>query len=281
MKTRTLDILLVVALSAVCLLVQCSLDPFSIGELVERSIPTEEPFPTIPLPTPLLDKTAQGIRPAHLNDSLFSDDPCRLPCWQGITPGKTRLSEALEILNRLPYVASFEDYIKPKIVARGEDTRIITSVYYEYDDRLRDGYDPLVTFIELAPSGPFTLGIIQDAYGDPQYILVGGGGDSLGYQHYSIAFVYSELGLVMGVDSLDSHKLSVDASLTLGTRLFIYPSQQSLPLPDTTLRMFRQRYSSSHLITWQGYQSYEFYCAQVPKESEEECPRIALTPQPN
>lgn len=62
--------------------------------------PTVPPIPTItwtPLPTIPPDEF-----PAALLDLLGSNAGCRLPCWLGIAPGQTTLSEALRFLAQFP-----------------------------------------------------------------------------------------------------------------------------------------------------------------------------------
>lgn len=59
-----------------------------------------------------------------------------------------------------------------------------------------------------------------------------------------------------------------------------------LPLDQRMERTFDWMIGSNELISWQGYQSFEFYCAQVPKIDDQsnlnECPDylLTLTPQP-
>ena len=49
-----------------------------------------------PFPTPDYEWTTRWLKGI----------PCRLPCWEGVTPGQTRKDEAVDILKRNPIIAS-------------------------------------------------------------------------------------------------------------------------------------------------------------------------------
>jgi len=44
------------------------------------------------------------FRNALVDDSLLSDIPCAAPCWQGVVPGETSRSQAMQILRDSSYV---------------------------------------------------------------------------------------------------------------------------------------------------------------------------------
>ena len=51
-------------------------------------------------PTPTFEPTLSGAQEQHINE-LLQDKNCNLPCYLGITPGKTSLNEARTILENL------------------------------------------------------------------------------------------------------------------------------------------------------------------------------------
>jgi hypothetical protein len=59
-------------------------------------IPTPAPTTTAVLPTPILPDWI-------LRDFLFENQPvdCELPCWQGLTPGQSSVSETQSVLNKV------------------------------------------------------------------------------------------------------------------------------------------------------------------------------------
>src|SRR5512132_3259667 len=70
-----------------------------------NAIPTPE---TLIQPTPF-PKTAQTIT-LDMRTRWLAGQPCAPPCWEGITPGKTRVDEAVALLNRHPMVTDIEIY---------------------------------------------------------------------------------------------------------------------------------------------------------------------------
>lgn len=51
-----------------------------------------------PFPTPIQPQTPSALVALTISESIFGNDFCSIPCWEGITPGLTTKDQALSIL---------------------------------------------------------------------------------------------------------------------------------------------------------------------------------------
>jgi hypothetical protein len=139
---------------------------------------------TLSTPVPTLTPPPKIAQPftSDLRTRWLAGKPCAPPCWEGITPGKTRLAEAIKILNYHPQITNIRVY-----PADGHDGAVIEWFWSDMprgggrlDFRWIDPYDavdqqdvgdPIVTQISVSFSGHFSLRTIMDAYGEPSHVV--------------------------------------------------------------------------------------------------------------
>lgn len=197
-----------ICLTACLALASCTAisDSISNWEVVKRARfrvsvnPAFRTTPTLPIPNAsiIANKTPQAITLEDYKQLWFQGDPCALPCWEGITPKKTKLEEALYVLNQHPFITDLLHYDNGSI---GFSLSVHDRGYSGFLD-YQEEPPYTIQAIRLNPSS-LTLGEIVAAYGEPSYVLVSTGylllqpDLSNGSKRYGIGVVYSELGLVV------------------------------------------------------------------------------------
>lgn len=172
--------------------------------------------------------------------------PCRPPCWEGITPGTTTLSETLEILKAHPNITNVEyvhDDLQRYISWDWVDTmgRSGIGAYTSGDD---------VTY-ELWLDFSFRYDDVVAAYGEPTAVTV----RAVILNHdgkigYEARFLYEELRTVLRWSSDDKSRFGTNMLLT-GPTFFA---------PGSDLHEEGVLYGKQNLVPWQGPQTFEFYC---------------------
>lgn len=172
-------------------------------------------------------------------------EPCRPPCWEGITPGTTTLSETLEILKAHPNIINVEylhDDWQRYIIWDWVDTmgRGSISAYPSGDD---------VTY-ELALDFSFRYDDVVASYGEPTSVAVRvvstGHDGGIGYE---ALFLYEELRMILFWTHDEKSRFGTNMLLT-GPLFFAPDSDLNNLIP----------YGKHNLAPWQGPQTFEFYC---------------------
>ena len=115
------------------------------------------------------------VEETFVDRSLLSGVPCQAPCWQGIVPGETTSSEAMEILRSLPFVRadSLQEAGSKEwggVTWEGRVSNrpgIPTGISWQID---------IVQEIGLGLAYELTIEEVIEVYGTPQAIKAGGGG---------------------------------------------------------------------------------------------------------
>lgn len=111
------------------------------------------------------------LQNAALKAFLLSDGGCRLPCWAGMTPGQTRLEDAIALLKAHPWVA------RQQVDADISSPNRAGALWWEwngrqsgYIDGLRDGRlameNNVIQYIVLQTTVP--MGDVQALLGLPE-----------------------------------------------------------------------------------------------------------------
>jgi hypothetical protein len=237
--------------------------------------------PTLPVMIPTIDlnKTPQAITRPDFNAAWLQGDPCAPPCWQGITPNETRLEDALELLNQLPFVKKIEQH-------GGENIFIwFTTDTLSYSGSLSFQKEPPYTIERIHLSvKPVQLGEIIAAYGEPSYVsvstervLIPEGGPGSDPYFYRFKILYVEQGFMISYS--DFTPIDYIGAEQMLESMVLFGNSSQVPLDEDLKQIW-----DGTLIPWQGYQTFEFYCKQVRTtiNSYNECPYYALTrtPQP-
>ena len=126
-------------------------------------MPSFAPSTRIPSPTSLPLST--------MLEYFVGNSSCSWPCWQGITPGVTKSSDALQLLQASPVVS--KSTVRSKEFSPGIGT---ASWYWEIGNNQYDGFmnwrDGIVRQIMLAPYPKFTVGEMINKFGPPEKIIV-------------------------------------------------------------------------------------------------------------
>ncbi len=180
---------------------------------------------------------------AHLleDSSLTSGEPCAAPCWRGISPGETSLTEARNLLEAAGFVATGGDRGGFQFGLPGQPA--CCEIRQRLEQEGSDA-DDAVAVIHLALAPLNRLGDVIDAHGEPTYVLPQpglDGGDSL------ITLVFAESRMLLDIRLAADHA-PLDASSAIVYALYMSPEILSEGL--ATLQ---------GAPTWQGYLSAEAY----------------------
>ncbi len=228
--------------------------------------PTEAPLvPMLAIPTPF----PKPIPAADWRDRWLQGDPCRAPCWEGITPGQTKAVDAVRLLHRSSIVTDVEQC--------GYPADMDECVSWSWIDRTKSGggtvwfphqADPLIntTFLQFAEHS-FNLGEIMAAYGPPSHVIptkTNWGMDGMSGTSYGLLVVYLPQGFYMeAVTDLSS---TITSNLDVGGEVTLFaPSFEGF---DAALQ---NRYNHTDLISWQGFQDFTTYCQQAETSSHKVC----------
>lgn len=193
--------------------------------------PTLTPQPTFS-PTAILSTQSPNIE--NPSTRWLKGVPCSAPCWEGITPGKTTASEALEILKK---------DVSLSVVQTGaselfSDDGTIEWKWANSNDGGSVSYHAqsptqIIEGIRLVFSTPIRLGDVVKAYGQPTHIIarVYQVNEGTTWNSYSIEVFYQSFGFSLITDSKTKPVLNLDTS-------FISVSQYN-PAPNWILESLK------------------------------------------
>jgi hypothetical protein len=187
-------------------------------------------------------------------------DPCWAPCVEGITPGRTTLSEARAILDQHPFIGLVT------ISPTDSEVNMSGELKWQWQDNSPGGLvhyllaqpQTVVSVIPLNPN-PIQLQDVIDAYGVPSHIIATARlpddyERNLGQPEYGLSLVYLHRGFWLNaVQSTLSEKPMVHPNLMVEVPRFFPTGQQGF-------LQTRQLVAPQELVAWQGFQSFEFYC---------------------
>lgn len=180
--------------------------------------------------------------------------PCGAPCLEGITPGKTTASEAMEILSQNPLVKNVRR--EPSYGYKWESV----SWNWVVSGQTGDAFYPhsnSETIITITPHFGmyYSFRDVVQAYGEPTHIV------AIARQLISerptlcqeARFVYVPYGLELRSDCNSKLELNENISF-LGASFFI-PTREGYESIDETARRH-----PDWMIPWQGFKGFEYYC---------------------
>lgn len=203
------------------------------------------PAPTPPKPTP--------PPPGWFTDWLHSPF-CQPPCWQGITPGVTTMTETVKIIQDLPWIQI--DYGPGKSGFETSDLHLEWSfISPSTDGGMAFANDNgLISYLFLKGYLSTPLQEVIDSYGFPSYVFI----DSCDMRKCSTQLIYVESGLRVNLfldwDRDDEGDVIITPTDEVMGIEFFAPGEQGY------LRAYPQ-FSESfprgfHL--WTGYSKYRF-----------------------
>lgn len=196
-----------------------------------------------------------------LNDtSLVSNEPCAAPCWKNITPGETKWTDALAIIEDDP------NYDDPQ-TQNAQEGSAIGAQWQKKDGEAccqmvtEDGQT--VSFISLRLAPESTIGQVIEAQGEPTYAI----GTPVTDDQAVIYLFYPDKSLIVVTFVPGANGSITENSEVIGA-LYSKPDQMELSI------------KTSKLHAWEGYGTFEEYKADAPDSEFEVTPEITLTPTP-
>jgi hypothetical protein len=189
--------------------------------------------------------------------SLVTNDPtCSLPCWRGITPGKTAWSDALTKLQDDTTLenVNVQNDDKSKAMVAEFQQKGGTSCCQMFTE---DGTNVNVLFLRVAPT--VTLGKLIEAQGEPTYLV----GSPYSDDQAVMNLIYPEKSMVIYAFVAGTSAALSASSEVVGV-LYMTPSDMDLLI------------KTSSLHAWDGYKAYQDY----DTSAFEVTPSVTLTPTP-
>lgn len=159
------------------------------------------------------------LRTVLVDDSLFSDIPCAAPCWQGIVPGETSRSQAIQILEDSPYIQA-ESIQEAGTSEEGGATwwwripgrRLQPSIWWEND---------IVQEITLGLTYDLTVGQVVAKFGSPDALHLSTGGVPE-HPYWIVDLYYTERGIQFKAYTPEFSDV-IEASTEVGVVIFFIP----------------------------------------------------------
>lgn len=185
--------------------------------------------------------------------SLLTDIPCPAPCWQGIVPGETSRSQALQILRDSPYLRH------DSLQESGTDEN--GGVTWQWDvpgRRLTSSIswqDGVVQSITLGLTYDLTVDQVIGKFGPPEAIDVIEGGTPE-HNYWIIDLYYPHVGVQFKAYTPEFES-SLEPSTEVGVAQFFVPTS----LEERVSDVFGEGESAERIISrvmglmrpWQGY----------------------------
>lgn len=187
---------------------------------------------------------------AKWSERWLSGIPCRPPCWEGIVPGKTSASEAVDLLTKSPLVGAVHTTANRLFPGRGE----VNWTWVDGSEGGRVIFDAQAvtqTVYAIQPAFPtrFRLQDIVSALGNPSHVIATAfRGPDLGSPiSYDLSIIYLSLGLRFHTSS-SGKPIALDANTKFEDVTFSEPESKELTAPQ------------EFLVPWVGIKSFDFYC---------------------
>jgi hypothetical protein len=208
--------------------------------------------------------TAACSPPPELRDnsllhdtSLITGTPCSAPCWQNITPGQTKWSDALTVVQD-------NSTMDDPTLQNDPNGSAVVAEWQEKGGQSccqmfsKDGSTVSIILLRTAPT--MTLGQVIDKYGAPPYLL----GSTFTDDQAIMNLVYPDIPMVVYgfVAGAANGRLSASSEIVA----VMYLTQEDMDLLLKT----------SNLHEWAGYQPYAFY----DQRAFDVTPSVTLTPTP-
>ncbi|HVG01048.1 MAG TPA: SBBP repeat-containing protein [Chloroflexia bacterium] len=251
-----------------------------VAKIADDFAGSPQPFPTL---TPTPQPTGPDRPPPGFERRWLDGVPCAPPCWEGITPGRTTLTDAVRLLQESPAVQPQTVLFRPW----GQPEEGLG--YIEWDWRGSEGggqvlYDrtqgeAVVTDISPYLDISFTLGDVIAAYGEPTHIhatgFYGMHGDG---PFYTATFYYEKHGMVLESNGLYHSKPTLGPGIRLDRVSF--STQPVRPQRPTFAAIADD--PSTGPQPWQGFKDFDVYCRNTSMGAEpgSRCPDPRLFSSP-
>ncbi len=200
--------------------------------------PAGLPATWTPFATYSPDKASQMIT------DFYEHNPCKLPCWWNITPGKTGWNEAWQFLARFAKnQPPWETVLKTSVEYPG--LMPFEVILYKHDQNYPNLEDlwffiSIKTFtveyisINTGNVVDYTIPHLLSTYGRPENIYIRGGNSPAGYT-YNLYLDYPQYSFISTHQSISSEEQGnfINTCFQDSTTLFLWPRSKVITLPDT------------------------------------------------
>lgn len=205
--------------------------------------------------------------------------PCKPPCWEGITPGVTTASQAVDILkqnNLISYLAIKTPTLRPEygyvIWDWSTHPKNVTDPIGVGGDALYDTQTSTQVIYIIRPNFrvAFSFDEILKVFGNPSHVLATARQTPDGGVEYNFSIVYLDLGILAetGVATKDgSRKPNLSANFLLERVYFFAAGLQGF------VNAYKQE-KANFLISWQGFKDFNFYCRDPYKVELGNCSQV-------
>jgi hypothetical protein len=208
--------------------------------------------------TPTVSKgpVSKGPVPSDWQSRWLKGIPCKVPCWEGITPGKTTTLQAVALLKQSPIIDAASVKIRySNAIERG--------VVWEWADATPGqggelGYYPESDKSVIDYIRPFyphkksflTLGSVMQVYGNPEYVIARfSRGAETTNLFYQLTFYYRQGFIIEASDN------GFTSMLELSPNMYVENPEFSAASEDSSNSKLPQG-----AIAWQGFKDFKFYC---------------------
>ncbi len=202
-----------------------------------------------PTPTPVMDLLTRWL----------NAEPCAPPCWEGIIPGETSASEAMELLEANPLIADIQLYERGRWSMM--EWNMIWSSMSKHSPSPAWGAasfdssfsNQIIQYIVLDSRG-LCLGDIIHSYGEPSHILIYVESSALDHGVFEAVIEVFWLSLDLRLTATsDTARPRIDETLCDGSI--------ALFAPGTTLEQSASTGFLDHdyLLPWDGYGDFDKY----------------------
>lgn len=229
-------------------------------------------------PTANVDNQDNAAQVSLSNDwesRWLNSIPCRLPCWEGITPGQTTVTQAVKLLTQSGLVEKVN--LNDTLSRRGtiEWTWLknnqkggLASFYTKEDPQI-------IKYIRPFYGKTYNYEEINKSYGSPSHILATAQVDIHNVQKfiYSVKFIYLTSGFVLTADSYSTEGGHNNKPAITENIKFV-----SVEFFEANFTGFLQISDPKLLVSWQGFKPFEFYCRNINGTGTvEDCNKLLKT----
>jgi hypothetical protein len=193
--------------------------------------------------------------------SWLMDVPCRAPCWEGITPSKTTVTETLQLLahnlqvGTLSYFQSDKDTYDEVFWSRWKNNAGGGRIVY---DRITS----MVSRVSLSFPHDFTLEEVIQAYGEPSHVLALAARnlEKLNETDYRLEIFWQSHGIMLEwAQEYPSRRPIIDQNLKFHSVGFFEPTATGLEHAVAMANPVQLKF----LEPWKGLVDFREYCHSV------------------
>jgi hypothetical protein len=192
-------------------------------------------------------------RPAPIDRSILTDDPCAAPCWQGIVPGETTSAEAWDILTTLEFIDHDSYPYRGRAEAAGVEWINWRTLACDDPTKLGNLYaqDGVVSQVEVGLDFVLPSQGVLDKYGAPEgYLAYRRSGHEM--VKTEVHLYYPERGLIFVSWAEPDVRFALEADTPISVVYYFEPMSIDELFEAGTPDLRRTRFGKEHLQDWKG-----------------------------